>query len=763
MAEVKAHQSLYAYLNAAWVDISDDFVLTASAEWGIGSEKHTDRVARVGSFTFYLNNISTIGKYSPDHPNVLNGWKKGVFIKHVITYDGVSYVRFRGFVDTIKNYGSRDEYKQVTCLDWMEYAARNPINNPGFLENMTGDEVLDETLALMQIQPQATDFDTGINVFETAFDTITSKTKAMSEFVKVANSELGYVYLRKDQVNGETLVFENAKARNGLRTPTEYISEATTSFLLKEDGGFLLQEDNGKIILNQLPVSITLHLDDDPSVMRYDIEDGENIINRMTVYAVPRRFDTSNQILFQLDAPVPIASGQTIIIKGTYANPDGGLPINANPDDMVSPVATTDYRAFINSDGTGTEFTASLTVTPSYGTNGFSHTVYNGAGRSGFITLFNCRGKGIYTYNPIEKEVNSTASQNNYGIISDSLTQKYKNNLVLGGIFSDWVVDEEKDPRTIVKKVYLNANKNVDKMNAFLQLDVGDLIHITESKSNIDGYYFIQGVSYQTSPGGLIMFQYIVKPFLSLALGLSQIAYEGYKDTSSAINFGYIQELDTSKLTSMTFSAWVYPSSPVGSPPSFEPYIFYYYAYDSSYFWIQVSWTGANRHLIFSAKGKDYGITANKLGVLPQNQWSHIAITYTYGDAQPIFYVNGVSQTLSFSSGSAGIGGGDKPGQLIIGNQYDYTNQYNSAFGGRIKDARIYNRILSGAEITILYNGGVPNMDLVTSGLQFQAFVVPTNRLSQYIDQSLTSAMKVRDRINGVIGTPNGTITGRTP
>ena len=80
-----------------------------------------------------------------------------------------------------------------------------------------------------------------------------------------------------------------------------------------------------------------------------------------------------------------------------------------------------------------------------------------------------------------------------------------------------------------------------------------------------------------------------------------------------------------------------------------------------------------------------------------------------------------------------------------------------------MKDVRIYKRVLSAAEVTTLYNSGTPNMDLVTNGLVFQAFVVPTFRLNNYIDTTLTSDMKVRDRIHGVVGTPNGSPIGITP
>ena len=78
-----------------------------------------------------------------------------------------------------------------------------------------------------------------------------------------------------------------------------------------------------------------------------------------------------------------------------------------------------------------------------------------------------------------------------------------------------------------------------------MQLEVGDLIRVTEDKSNIDSYYFIQYVSYQVRSGGILMFNWIVKPFLCLALGMSALAVEFAGGASGdAVNFGYIPKCD---------------------------------------------------------------------------------------------------------------------------------------------------------------------------------------------------------------------------
>lgn len=747
--------TMEAYLNGEWVDITADVLGVTRAEWGISGDGPTDFVADTGELSFDLQNYNPVGKYSPGHANCTAGWGKGVAIRQTFTYKDYTK-RVRRYVESFQNAGGKDERKRITAVDWMEYASLNPIKNPGILENMRGDEVLTETLALMPIPPQSTDFDTGINTFPTAFDTVTSKTKAINEFVKVALSEIGRVYLVNDSTYGETLVFENAQARNGLRTLTEF-SGYNSGYLKKADGAYLLKSDGGKIKITQRP-TITLHLDNDDSVLDYEIEDGENVLNRFTAYAVPRRVDTSAVILFKLDAPIPITSGQTITIRGTYANPDGGLPVNANPDDMISPVATTDYRAWTNDDGTGTEITANLTVTPGYGTEGFAHTVYNGSSNSGYVTLFNCRGYGIYTYNPIEHQASDTDSQDANGIISDSITQKYKNDLAYGTLYVDMIVDDEKDPRTVVKRVYLNANKDETLLFAFLQLEVGDVIHITEDKSGVDSYYFIQAVAYETRPGGIVMFNWKVKSFLCAALGVSALAVEFAGGSSGdAISFGYVPHV--TNIQERTISAWIYKD---GTPVSTSDHIV---AISDDNKGVIVSVTTDDQIQYYSKRSSNQGIWKTPISSVASGQRVHVVITINQVDetSDPIIYINSSLQTLTETTTPSGIFKDEIGVPLIVGNWKTASEDYTRAWDGKIEDFRIYDRVLTADEVTTLYNGGTPDMDLVTDGLQFQAFVVPTFRLTDFVNATLTSDMKVRDRIHGVVGTPHGSPIGRNP
>jgi len=254
------------------------------------------------------------------------------------------------------------------------------------------------------------------------------------------------------------------------------------------------------------------------------------------------------------------------------------------------------------------------------------------------------------------------------------------------------------------------------------------------------------------------MFDWILKPFLCLALGMSQVAVEfsGGSATDS-VTFGSVPHI--ANLSSRTFSAWVYPET---------------YSSGSGDMIFALSNTSGGNVLIYLTSSKLLFLQSFTINgaawVTPENiptlnTWTHIAITYNNSSVSndPIIYVNGSAVTITEITAPSGTVKPENGVILDIGNWSTSLTPYSRSFNGKIKDVRVYNRILSAAEVTTLYNGGTPDMDLVTDGLQFQAFVVPTFRLTDFVDATLTSDMKVRDRIYGVVGTPHGSPIGRNP
>jgi len=89
----------------------------------------------------------------------------------------------------------------------------------------------------------------------------------------------------------------------------------------------------------------------------------------------------------------------------------------------------------------------------------------------------------------------------------------------------------------------------------------------------------------------------------------------------------------------------------------------------------------------------------------------------------------------------------------------DSPSRIGYSFDGKISDIRVFNRILSAAEIASEY--ATPGT--VTSGLIFKAFSVWTFALSEYDNLTMSPSNKVFDTVAGHIGTPAGSPISQLP
>ncbi len=101
--------------------------------------------------------------------------------------------------------------------------------------------------------------------------------------------------------------------------------------------------------------------------------------------------------------------------------------------------------------------------------------------------------------------------------------------------------------------------------------------------------------------------------------------------------------------------------------------------------------------------------------------------------------------------------GDDSDGSLYIGGYNGMTANYG--MDGKIEDPRIYNRILSAAEVAELYSARMVRS--IPNGLVFHPVFCGAKGLAQYDGTTLTSANTFIDEIGGAIGVPSGSPIGR--
>ncbi|MCX6774024.1 MAG: LamG domain-containing protein, partial [Candidatus Micrarchaeota archaeon] len=133
-----------------------------------------------------------------------------------------------------------------------------------------------------------------------------------------------------------------------------------------------------------------------------------------------------------------------------------------------------------------------------------------------------------------------------------------------------------------------------------------------------------------------------------------------------------------------------------------------------------------NNMFYFFYKGGWRGVS----GVSDTN-WHHYAVVAQNGTANPTMYIDGVAQTIAYSSGSSVINLYPSTRDLHIGAQIDpYPSYPSNYYGGNIiDDVFIFNRSLSPEQVKALYNNRTDRIvsQELSAGQTWQACMTPND------------------------------------
>lgn len=531
------------YISGAWEDIAADVLATPAptCKYGINGNTYNDRVASPGQFRFTLrddewNTAGLEGYYSPYRTNRKAGWDVGIKFRYRVEYQGGSYTRFYGRITKITPPPDVRVKKTVDVVasDWMEYASNQSVVLPTLQTNKKIEEVVPLLVAMMPVAPLATAYGTGVDTFPTVFDTVRLNTRVLSEFQKLAVSEMGYIYLQHDPDQHEVLVVEGRDDRSSSSTVTTVpVPAASSGHILQENGDDLLLEDGGYLLLDEVQdLYINNHM------TGISVVYGDNILNNVKAKTYPRRYDAANVILYSLPNEIALSPGETKTIKGQYRDPNNTAQ-KTNGMNMVNPVATTDYTMNATSGGGGADLTASLTVTATYGTEAVQYELTNAHPTdTGYITKLQARGIGVYTYDPVEYDATDSTSEDTHGYLGITLDMKYQDQPETGVSIATSVMNREKDPRLQVRSVTMNANSGDLQMRAFLYVNVGSLIHLNDDLTGVNGYYYVQGVQFTTGAGGSINYTWYLTDQASLIGASWDLGMVGFSELDATTIVG---------------------------------------------------------------------------------------------------------------------------------------------------------------------------------------------------------------------------------
>ena len=509
-----------AGVGGGWTALTADVHSAEPILWSYGIEGHAleDRVARPGELTFALNNSqynsgAKLGYYSPDHANLRSGFQIGINIRFSVTYAGVTYYKFHGRLCAIKPLPGQYLSRLALCLvrDWMDEASRAKLKRIAIQQLKRADEVLTTIVTAVPRQPVSTTFGVGRDTYIFALDHSPEEgLGVMEECQRLAQSEVGFIYVKGNTTAGGELVFESRTDRAAKNTNLATFTDS------------MIELDLGR--------------------------DRDDIVTRLQVITHPKRKDTTNQILFTLRDPnvadataLSLLPGESKTLVCPYTDPsDRNHRIGAISTSMVAPVATTDYLFFANADGTGTNLTASLSASTIFGaTAAFTTLTNNHATSSGFVTFFQLRGPGVYDEQDQLWERTDATAEADFGEQTLTYDMPYQSDPDVGDGAARYFLYLFKSSVTNVQGKRFLANWSASQLTQALVREPGDRIGIAETATGISTAtpFFIHGCQGEYHHGGIVFMRWNLAPASQLAFWLLGVSGVSELGTTTVLGF----------------------------------------------------------------------------------------------------------------------------------------------------------------------------------------------------------------------------------
>ena len=516
------------YFGSDWVDVSEDVVSSITATWGIHGSSPQQRVADPGTMRFQLDNSAQnsgglLGYYSPGHPNVRAGFDIRTPVRYVLNHDLFGdRVRWVGTVESVKLVAGLTQVVDVSCVDWLEDAARSKLAAMEVQTDIQSDVLFDTLIAAASKQPQnGTLVGTGSDIYAYALDDIQDeKTYLLEVLQKLMLSEFGICH-----ESAGVVVFEGRKSRGG--------------------GG-----------------AVRFALSEDDQIIGLVLKSGrDDIINRVQVIVHPRRRDSAaTTVLFNLGSAVEIPRGTSITINCPYSDPNqqaqrvGGV-------DMVTPVASTDYTFKQNKDGTGTDYTSQLTVSYVGTPGGNTATVIatNAGPADGWIPAnsLKLRGRGLYNFEPVIADFGDATSIAAFGEGVLAYDMPFQGSTSNASDLALFILAQNKDPRPRAQKVSFLANWSEIEVEQAFNIEISDRVSVTSDAAGLTADpYFVNGFNFVSQPSGLTTVTLDLAPVNTAQYWQLEVTGRTELDETTVLGYGLFAVgwiLDSSTLGSDTF------------------------------------------------------------------------------------------------------------------------------------------------------------------------------------------------------------------
>lgn len=227
--------------------------------------------------------------------------------------------------------------------------------------------------------------------------------------------------------------------------------------------------------------------------MSYALTDDE-VINDAVVESRERQLVNSTQVLGSVVSPIPVPANSYVNFRTEYLDPQNLAPVPGTQ--MVTPVASTDYLVNVSSDGSGSDRTSTTSVYTTFFGQTAVNTVYNGTASEVFITKFNLRGKPVQRRPSVSARAQDvSSSQAVYGKKTYQIASEFFQGFEFAQNYATFIVDKEKNPAPDMSFGLVNEFPEI------LDIDLGSLIHITNSITGVASAYVVAELTHSIDMG----------------------------------------------------------------------------------------------------------------------------------------------------------------------------------------------------------------------------------------------------------------------
>ena len=424
-------------------DITND---VKSLSFSRGKDTQLGKAA-VGSLEMRVNNNDK--KYSPEYSssplygNLLP--KRPLRVR--ANYGGTWYNLFYGFIEEIIPHPHPQEKDcYISALDGLDFLSRAELDTVLWKNQLTG-TLVGNILDAVGWNDTKRSIDAGQDTVPYAFWHDVSSRYALEE---IEDSELGFIC-----VDGRGyLCYED---RHHRYKPPHYTSQATFSDTMVD----LTYNYNAANIFNLIRATIT------PWELKAEAE------------------------LWRLEDTPQLAAGEN---QDFWGNSEYFV------DAWVTPVATTDYSANTEADGSGEDKTADIAITTSKFAQAILLKVKNNASVTVYLTLLKARGTYYDDKTTLSRKAEDTTSQTTYQKRTFTLDGKFLTDADKAQAFCDYALSKYKDPRPLVTLTLVN--KDTTNLTQILERKVSDRITVACTEMGMDRDFFIDQVQHDVTEGG---------------------------------------------------------------------------------------------------------------------------------------------------------------------------------------------------------------------------------------------------------------------